>query len=444
MIEHFKKYISEKNLFHPANKVLLAVSGGVDSVTMCELFHLAKFRFAIAHCNFQLRGKESEEDEKFVKKTAIKYKVPFFSKKFNASGYAENKKISIQMAARELRYEWLEQTRKESHYAYIAVATQLNDEAETLLINLTRGTGISGLHGIRPKKDKIIRPLLFSTRNEILGFASEKNLLWREDSSNISDVYVRNKIRHAVIPILKEINPNLERTLSENTERIREAEEIFNQQVSEKQKEIFIPQADGILVPVEKLRKLSPLKTYLFEFLKPFGFNETVMKEIIPALHRQPGKKFFSSSHCIFKDRKFLIIKKIKTDGTGRGREPVVLIEKKTRSISRPVPVKFRIEEKKKIEITKDEKTACLDYHKLRFPLVLRPWKEGDSFVPFGMKGRKKISDFLTDKKIPFPDKEKIYVLVSFGKIIWVVGKRIDERFKVDKDTKKVFVSKLS
>lgn len=491
--QKFKNYISEKNLFNTEDFILLGVSGGIDSVVMCELFHLAKYRFAIAHCNFQLRGKESEEDEKFVKGLARKYKVPFFSKKFNTSGYAKQHGISMQMAARDLRYKWFEEivgswksevrlpvepagsqklikevnqlpTATANCCFYIAIATQLNDEIETILINIIRGTGISGLHGILPKKGKIIRPLLFATRNEILKFSAEKNLSWREDRSNISDKYSRNKIRHKIIPVLKEINPEIEQTISENINRIRETQEIFNQRIAEKRKEVISPsltaykpaQTSTVGSPpkgkdeknifqfsIDKLLKLSPLKTYLFEFLKEFGFNEIVVEEIISSLQGQPGKKFFSASHYILKDRKYLILNKRNAAGSPKAIDSEVLIKKSTYRISFPIPLSFEMLDKKYFKIIKDEKTACLDYDKLKFPLVLRTWKEGDYFIPFGMKGRKKLSDFLTDKKISIAEKEKIFVLTSFGKIVWVIGYRIDGRFKVEEGTKKIFVSKL-
>ncbi len=442
MLEKFKKYISEKNLFSSNERILLAVSGGIDSVVMCELFHLAKYNFSIAHCNFQLRAKESEEDEKFVKKLAEKYDAKVFSKKIKTSEYATEKGISIQMAARELRYEWFEKIRKENGLESIAIATHLDDEIETILINFTRGTGIAGLHGIFPKRGKIIRPLLFATRKEIVEFAAEKKLRWREDSSNFSHDYVRNKIRHKIIPVLKEINPNLEKTFLENIEKIRGAEEIFHQQIEEKRKKNFIYEKDKIKIPIDKLLQLFPLKTYLFEFLKPFGFNETVVEEITFSLGNQSGKFFFSETHCILKDRKYLLLKNNpKRVQNPFGVEQAIIYEN-TKRIKSPQSLQFLIADKKKFRIIKNEKTACLDYNKLKFPLVLRQWENGDSFVPLGMTGRKKVSDFLIDKKISLEEKNKVFVLISSGNIAWVVGHRIDDRFKITEKTKKIFISK--
>lgn len=440
MLKKFKKFIKEERLFSNRDYVLLAVSGGIDSVVMCELFHQAKFRFALAHCNFQLRGDESKRDEILVKKMAKKYKVPFFSKKFLTSGYAKTRKISIQMAARELRYEWFEKIRQEKQMNYIAIATQLDDQTETLLINIIRGTGISGLHGIMSKTEKVIRPLLFVTRREILEFAALENLHWNEDSSNFSDKYVRNKIRHSVIPVLREINPALEQTISDTIEKIRDAEEIYHQRIEEKRKEILThTKTLGALINIKKLLELTPIRTYLYEFLKPFAFNETVVNEIVSGLHDQPGKKFLSEKFCLIKDRDSLIIKEL--NRTQESPEESI-INMMTKRISSPVSLSFRTEEKK-LEILKDNRYACLDYEKIKFPLILRQWKQGDSFVPLGMKGEKKISDFLIDKKIPSSEKEKFFVLVSFGQIVWVVGHRINERFKVNTRTKKMFIAQI-
>lgn len=436
MLNRFKKFIAEKNLFLSENRILLAVSGGIDSVVMCELFHLSNFKFAIAHCNFQMRGKDSDSDEKFVKELAEKYKVKCFSKKFNTKKYAAEKKISVQMAARELRYEWFEKIRNENRLDYISIATQKNDEIETALLNFTRGTGISGLHGIFPKRGNIIRPLLFATRKEILEFAAEKKLRWREDKSNLSEHYLRNKIRHKIIPVLKEINPNLEQSFSETIEKIREAEEVFHQQIEDKKKEIF---KNEHCIEIHKLLQLSPLKTYLFEFLKPYNFNETVVEKIISSLKKQSGKKFFSETHFIIKDRKYLLINADRVSNTVNIGEEIIY--ENTKRINSPLRLKFQIADKKDFKLIKDEKFAFLDYEKLKFPLVLRQWKSGDWFIPFGMKGKKKISDFLIDEKISLAEKEKIFVLVSFGKIIWVAGKRIDENFKVTEKTKKIFIA---
>ncbi len=442
MLEKFKNFLSEKSLIPLRNKIILAVSGGIDSVVMCELFYLANYKFEIAHCNFNLRGKESDKDETFVQKLAERFNVKFHLKKFETEKYARSNKISIQMAARELRFEWFNQlTQKDDNI--IAIGSHLNDEVETVLINFIRGTGISGLHGISPKLRKVIRPLLFATRKEINAFANEKKLIWREDRSNRSEKYVRNKIRHSVIPILKEINPRLEQTISENIGRIREIEDIYHQQIESRKKEILISKNNDnrIYIPIKKLVGLFPLKAYLFEFLKPFGFNEAIVKTIILSMKEQSGKKFISDTHRLFKDREFLIIEKHNKDFISKG-SGELFIRKSTRQITHPVKIRFWISDKRKFQIIKDEKAACLDYEKLQFPLLIRPWEEGDSFIPLGIKGRKKISDFMIDKKFPMPDKSKIQVLVSMGKIVWLVGHRIDERYKITRSTKKIFVAK--
>lgn len=456
-LERFRNFISERGLFSSPDYALLGVSGGIDSVVMCELFHRSGFRFAIAHCNFQLRGKESDDDEKYVGNLAKKYKVPFFSKRFNTRDYAAKNGISIQMAARDLRYEWFgeiirrrkteggrkknikSKTPPATPYSFIAVGTNRNDEVETSLINFTRGTGIAGLHGISPAKGKIIRPLLFATRKEIVDFAARAKLSWREDRSNLSEDYVRNKIRLKIIPVLKEINPNLEQTIAGNIEKIRDAEEIFRSAVEEKKKLLFVFEKDGIKIPIKKLVSLSPLKTFLFEFLNPFGFNETIVLEIIAGLKNQPGKKFYSATHRIVIEREHLNIHKNKVE-TGKDETNTVLVKKNTKEIFEPLHVKFTLATKENFSLVKDENTACLDFEKLDFPLIIRPWADGDQFVPFGMNGRKKISDFLTDKKVPYSEKEETFVLTSGEKIAWVVGHRIDQRFKVTEETKRIFI----
>jgi len=439
MLQQFHDFIEKQALCSPAGNILLAVSGGVDSVALVELFSKADYPFAIAHCNFQLRGKESDEDEKFVQELADKLGVVFFSTKFETEKFARKKGISIQMAARELRYSWFEEIRKENGFDCIAVATHRNDEIETVLLNLTRGTGIAGLHGIFPKQGKIIRPLLFATRKEIEDFAKAENTQWREDSSNTDDKYLRNKIRNQVIPVLKEINPNLEDTFSENIRHIRDVEEIFRAAIEQKRKEIVTQNENEWKIPIEKLKELKPLKTWLYELLAPFGFNESTVSGIISALDEQSGKRFFSSTHCLLKDRTKLIIFTIENQILGGEIE----IEKKLSEINDPVHLKFNIVEKSDFEMIKDKNVACLDYDKLQFPLKLRRWQNGDTFIPLGMEGKKKLSDFLIDEKISVNEKETIFVLVSGNEIAWVIDFRVSETFKVGNDTGKVFISEL-
>ncbi len=442
MLKAFRDFIRREKLFSYHDRILLAVSGGVDSAVMCDLFRRAGFRLGIAHCNFMLRGKESEDDEKFVRLLAKKYGVPFFGKKFKTADYAQQEGCSVQMAARQLRYEWLEETRNKNKFSFIATAHHGNDSVETLILNLVRGTGIAGLHGILPWRGHIIRPLLFAGREEIECYARESNIAFREDSSNSSGKYLRNKIRHEVIPVLKEINPSLEETFQRNIERIREAEKIFKIFIEEQRKRLVITEKNRSLISLEALKAAEPLQTILFEILRPFGFNEKQVRDVVQALPGIAGKKFYSSSFRLLKDRKHLIIEPA---GKGKEKSAVYAINKNT-DVLDAGDTRFFFAHKAPPfagKISKDARTACLDGALLKFPLMLRKWKPGDSFYPLGMKKRKKISDFFIDSKISLGEKEKVWILTTGKEIVWVAGQRIDERFKITPKTGKMYMVRM-
>jgi len=463
MLNTFIDFIHKKHLLQKNDKVLLAVSGGIDSVVMCELFHQAALQFGIAHCNLKLRGKESDEDEGFVKQLAGKYvatattrKVEYYSEEFETQKYAKKEQISLQMAARHLRYEWLEKIRKNNGYLFIATAHHQNDSIETLLFNLIKGTGIAGLHGIQPKVGKLIRPLLFATKQEIEGFAKKNLLSFRQDSSNQSDKYVRNKIRNKVIPVLKEINPSLEDTFTDNIERFKDIELIYDQAIVAYKKQLYeykvtdrrlpahrrLPD-DEIFIPIRKLLKLSPVKTILYELLKDFHFNIEQVEQMISVFEKESGKIFLSSSHRLIKDRNFLIITPVKSQQPG-----ICFIEEGQKSINvNGVRYKIKTVDNKKFKIPTSNKVAtattriaCLDYEKLSFPLQLRKWRKGDYFYPLGMRKKKKLSNFFIDNKLSINEKEKCRVLLSGKKIVWILNQRIDERFKITGKTKKIYV----
>lgn len=443
MLHSFLTYITKEHLFKSAEKVLLTVSGGVDSVVMCDLFHKANLDFAIAHCNFQLRGTESNEDETFVKELANKYKVMFHTITFETESYAKKNKCSTQVAARELRYEWFEKIRKQYNYHYIATAHHLDDSIETFFINLLRGAGISGLHGILPKNNFIIRPMLFCSKTNIVNYAKENKLRYREDSSNASDKYVRNKIRHHVIPVLKEINPQLESTINNNISHLREVELIYKKEIERQQKKIVTQEKSNAIISIKLLNKLSTPVTYLYEFLKPFNFNETIVDEITTALNAESGKQFFSPTHRLVKDRGFLIIEGRKNK---RAEKITKLLIKKNKKefVTDELKLKFNtIKKTATFNLQLSSKTAQLDFDKLEFPLEIRKWQQGDSFYPLGMKGQKKLSDFFIDKKISVPQKENTSLLTSNGKIVWVIGHRIDERFKITEKTNTIYIAEL-
>ena len=441
MFELFTAFIKREKLFLPNEKILLAVSGGIDSMVMCQLFHQAGFNFDLAHCNYQLRGLESNEDEEFVETMALKYKVQLYSIRFDTAPFAETQDMSIQMAARELRYNWFEEICTSHHYNYIATAHHQDDSIETFFINLIRGTGITGLHGILPKQGNIIRPLLFANKTNIIDFAEKSQLKFREDSSNASDKYLRNKIRHHIIPTLKEVNPSIENTLMNTIERLKDAETIVKTQVEKLRKEMVKQEGDTDTISISELQKLNPLSTYLFELLKPYQFNSSTSEEIKNALNGESGKVFYSKTHQVLKDRALLIISKKKTDESTK---QSLNQETKKKAIGLEL---VKLESKilpANMEIPQSPNLAALDYDKLTFPLTTRKWKEGDSFYPLGMKGKKKLSDFFIDNKLSLNQKENTWLLTSADNIVWVIGMRIDNRFKVTDKTKKIYLVELA
>jgi tRNA(Ile)-lysidine synthase len=438
-LQSFKEFIAQNNLITSGQRILLAVSGGKDSVLMVHLFKLAGFTFGIAHCNFNLRAEESLRDENFVKLLAANLGVPFYVKRFDTKQYAKTNRCSTQMAARELRYQWFEELRKQESYDMIAVAHHQNDAIETVLLNLTRGTGISGLHGILPKRNQLIRPLLFLSRPEIERIITENNISYLEDSSNLSDHYARNKVRLNVIPHLKDINPNLEHTFAQNIQRFAETEAVMQQVIGGYREELFRETRQGWSLSVKKVKSLKPLKFLLYELLKPYGFSEYVIADLIAALDKQSGTSFYSVSHRVTINREDLLISKI-TRETASG---TALVHPADRRIV------FKDQE---LSITTSDSTtfersrtkAYVDQDLLIYPLVIRSWQQGDTFVPLGMKNFKKLSNFFVDEKVPLPEKETIpIVLNGNGEIIWIGGMRQDNRYKITPATKKVVIFEL-
>jgi len=442
MLDQFKNFISKEELFLPKAKILLAVSGGVDSVVMTDLFHHAGYDFGIAHCNFQLRGDESKLDQVFVKKISEKYNVPCYCKKFKTKEFAEEHGISIQMAARTLRYDWFEKVLKTESYTYLATAHHLDDQVETFFINLLHGTGISGLHGILPKINSLVHPLMFTYRKNIEDYANENKLAFRVDSSNKSVKYTRNKLRHQIIPLFHKINPEFNQTINKNVERFREVEHIYKEAIQRENDKVFFKRPNKTLISIPLLRKLYPLKTYLYEFLSPYNFSFPIVCDIVAALDDISGKQFFSPTHRLIKDRELLIITKRRK--RSKEEEGPIYINEQDIIIKNPLNIKITkslIKEDLKIPVSR--MVACLDIDKLSFPLEFRKWKKGDFFYPLGMKTRKKISDFFIDNKFSLIDKENTWLLCSRGKIVWVVGYRIDNRFKIGPNTRKIIQLKV-
>lgn len=443
MLEQFIAFIKEQELIDPGKQILLAVSGGLDSMVMLQLFHRSGYRFGIAHCNFQLRGEESDEDQRFVESMSCLYGVPFYTTRFTTTNYAESHKVSIQVAARELRYAWFEEIRTQGGFDLIATAHHQDDQIETLFINLLRGTGIAGLHGIPVRNGHVIRPLLFTSREEILPYAKEHKLTFREDSSNSSLTYARNRIRHQLIPMLKSIDPDYSGHITATIRRIQGAESILKPLVDNHRKKLIRQDQGRWVIEINDLLKLKPLHTWMYEILSPFEFNETAIRNLVSSFGQESGKTFYSPSFRIIKDRGQLII----TTLPGRDHEKnfeLILIDENTEGIETPVRLSIHsISREKGYQISVSKNTATLDRKKLHFPLTLRKWRPGDWFFPLGMNRQKKLSDFFIDEKIPIPDKENCWLLCSGNHVVWVTGHRIDHRYRVTERTKELLVVDL-
>jgi len=438
-LQKFQDYIAENSLLRPDHKVLLTVSGGKDSVLLVHLFKLSGYTCGIAHCNFNLRGDESQRDEAFVKLLAAKMEMPFFVKHFNTKSYAETHKISTQMAARTLRYNWFEELRQGENYDLIAVAHHQTDVIETVLLNLTRGTGISGLHGILPKRGLLIRPLLCLSRAEIDEVVDKAHLDFVEDSSNRADKYARNKIRLHVVPQLKTINPNLEQTFEQNIQRFSETEMVLQQVVRQLREQICKTREEVMQLPLRDIKALMPQQLLLYELLKPYHFLDPVVRDILQSLDKQSGVSFYSVSHRATINREQLLITPVVQAGVFESQE-IHPSDKQIRFGDQKISVCAGTD----TGFEKVTHKAFLDADKLVYPLVLRTWRGGDRFMPLGMSVFKKLSDFFIDEKVPLPLKERIPILVNGnGEIMWVAGMRTDNRYKVSSATKKVTIFEL-
>jgi tRNA(Ile)-lysidine synthase len=436
MLDEFLNYIRKNRLLKKNYRVLLTVSGGIDSMVMAHLFIKAGIKTGIAHCNFCLRGEESDRDEEFVRDFSENNGIPFYTMRFNTREYACNKGISVQMAARELRYEWFETVRKKNKYNRIAVAHNLNDNIETLLINLTRGTGLTGLTGMKPLNDRIIRPLLFATRDKIADYCRENGIKYREDRSNEETKYTRNKIRHLVIPLLKEINPSIEETLNETSKRLAGAQSIVTDYIENIREKVSIMQEEQILFSIKGISDLRINQAVLFEIFKPYGITGPLLPGLIRLLTGRPGRQIFTKTHRIVRDRSELIVSTLKK--SGKKRFEIGRIEDFP-----DIPYFLSAEVitgESGFRIPDDSSIACLDYEKVKFPVIIRSWEKGDHFFPLGMVQKKKLSDYFIDRKFSILKKDQALVMESEGKIAWIVGERIDNRFKVTGSTSRILM----
>jgi tRNA(Ile)-lysidine synthase len=429
-IDKVSNFIAKHQLTQTGKKLIVGLSGGSDSIALTHILLKLGYECTAAHCNFLLRGEESERDERFVREFCRKMDITCLVKKVNTSVYAQQKGISIEMAARELRYAWFEKLRIQTDIPQVAIAHHQDDSIETILLNIIRGTGIRGLTGIAPANGHIIRPMLCLTKEEVSEYIRQNGLDYVDDSSNNENIYLRNKIRHQLLPLLEEMNPSARESISRMSQHLLQVKHIYDAHIMDQKKSILIDSC----IRIEALEKSSEPEAILHEILHPFGFNTTQISLIYQARNSIPGKMFFSETHRILKDRNSFIISAIPDT-----KNEYFLIDGSSILIS--YPIEFQIETIEKESLTQLIKSAnviYIDKQKVQFPLILRKWKKGDWFVPFGMNGKKKVSDYFSDQKFSILQKEECWILESEGDIIWVVGHRSDNRFRIDDQTKTV------
>ena len=434
MYRRFIDFLQREHLVAEGQRVLLAVSGGRDSVTMAHLFQRAGIPFGIAHCNFHLRPGDCDRDELFVRSMAEGYGVALHCTGFDTQSYAQENGLSIEEAARQLRYDYFERVRQEEGYGVVATAHHRDDAIETFFINLLRGTGVNGLTGISVRNGKIIRPLLPFGRAEIDKYVKRHNLTYVEDITNSQPVYLRNRIRLQLLPMMRQISPAFDDVMSRNMVHIEHCAQLYNQTV-DRLREQLLHSDDGVnyTVDIPSLLRCQPIETVLYELLHPFGFNSSVVEQVTESLHAQSGKQFFSSTHRLVKDRDILLVSPLQCISNqssfiisrpqlnGCGSQFVV-------DVSRCM-VEFHFDNAcdgtmdRVRQIGRDE--AWYDFDRVRFPLSLRRWQKGDRFTPYGMKGSRLVSDLLTDVKVSLVEKEKVWLLCDAdGRIMWVLGIR--------------------
>ena len=434
MIQRFIHYIQENHLFNHNDTVLVGVSGGIDSIVLLDLLDKAEFSIAIAHCNFRLRGIESDGDEGLVDTLALKYDVPIYKTAFATEDYARENKISVEMAARDLRYQWFETIRLTHRFNWIAVAHHRDDQLETFFLNLARGTGLTGLTGMRPLNGKIVRPLLFASRNEIEHYRHQRHLEFREDASNLNLDYQRNKIRHTLLPLMETLNPSFREGLIRTMSYLEDISKICDLAISQSWERVSLRKGDDYHISIAELKLLDPLSTYLFEFLKPFGFNTAVVSEIESSLDGISGKQFISQTHRVVHHRDSLILMPLQPHNNQH-----FYLDEEAEEIYSPVHLRIgKVKKGNGFKIPDKRFLACIDRDKVQFPLLIRKWQQGDYFKPLGMTGFKKVSDYFIDSKLSLPEKENIWIVANGEQVVWIIGHRLDDRYKITAQTQEV------
>jgi tRNA(Ile)-lysidine synthase len=430
MLSKLKEHLSQNLPFLQEKKLLIAVSGGIDSMVLLHLFQQLNYKVAIAHCNFSLRGDESDSDEKFVRDYAVQYYIKLHVTTFDTKRFASDSKVSIQIAARQLRYTWFNELLENERLDYLLTAHHLDDSVETFLINFTRGTGLEGLVGIPENNDNIIRPLLPFTRAEIEAYATENSILWREDSSNASTKYLRNKIRHDVVPVLKSLNPSFANSFTQTIASLKQAQSMVEDAAVIIYRQVVTDFDNQKRIDILQLKRLPNYKAYLYQWLNPLGF--TAWEDVYNLVDATAGKYVTSANYRILKDRDVLIVEPIQSIDLS-----VYEIAETTEQIALPIALNLKVVDSNDAVATKG--SVFVDKELIKFPLLVRKWQEGEYFYPAGMNGlKKKVSKYFKDEKMSLSDKENTWILCSENDIIWIIGKRGDERFKVTDATTQI------
>ena len=418
----------------PSSKLLLTVSGGMDSMVMLDVISRAGYECEAAHCNFNLRGEESDGDEQLVREVCKRLGVKLHVKSFKTKEYAEANGISIEMAARDLRYEWFYSLLEKQDQDFMVTAHHGDDAVETFFLNLTRGTGIRGLSGMKYVTGKVVRPFLDLSRADIETYASKNDIRYRHDSTNDEVKYLRNKVRHEILPRFAEMNPSFFSTMKANLKRLAEVEELLEAEVKRFRDESVVEEHGRVLIPLMRVNEHPQKSAVLYEILRPYGFNPKTIGDIIKSISGIPGKQFYSPTHRLIRDRfNFILFENREVS------DDEYFIDSETASMEEPVKLAFRVFEKPgDYTFSTNPLIAHFDADSVDFPLILRRWRQGDTFRPLGMKGFKKLSDFFTDQKLSIADKEEVWVLQSGDDIMWVAGMRIDDRFRITPRTKNI------
>lgn len=432
MREQLLNHIIQYALFGTSDRILVAVSGGVDSMVLLHLLHTEGYNLGVAHCNFQLRGADADGDEALVRNTCAAYNIPCHVKRFDTQAYADANKLSIQMAARTLRYNFFDTLRQEQGYTHLATAHHAGDSLETLLLNLVRGTGLDGLTGIPVRNGFVVRPLLFATRAHIAAYATAHGVVWREDSSNQSDYYHRNLLRNQVLPLLRKINPQLDEGFTASAERLSGAKALAGMALDSLRHTLITHADDRIQIDRVKLALQPAPAVILWELIKPMGFTYDQCKTI--CREHQTGSRFYTDTYALVVDRDVYMV----IPHTEHIPGSVNIAQQDAIAHLQSMTLTLETLTASQVSLSHDPGIAHLDWDKIQFPLTWRTWKPGDAFVPLGMKQAKKISDFLIDRKTPLPDKARVTVLVAGEDIVWVTGMRISDRFKVTPATQQV------